>query len=93
MLINKDSQTIHWMKLVETIRKKLKLNPWNMAKLLGRKDIRSYLYLERQAKNISLSDLHRLYKVSKLSASEFLNLVGKEAKRQERTNKTHKKKN
>lgn len=66
------------VELVRKIREHLALNPWNMAKAMG-KNIQSYQHLERNTKKMSISDFDLLYKLSGLSPEVFLRWVALEA--------------
>lgn len=77
------------MSIFRKVREELGKNRWEMHKLLG-VTIQRMSRLDDETQRVEPELLHRLYKVSGLSAQEFIDLLGAPAPKKRRKNKARK---
>jgi hypothetical protein len=73
------------VKFIKKIREnKLKKNPYEMYKLLGFSDTKSYQDFEKSSRAVNIEKLIKLWRLSELSADEFMEMIAKEVESENR---------
>jgi hypothetical protein len=71
------------MEFVKKIREDiLKKNPYEMYKLMGLNDTRSYLDFENRSESLNAKKLVKLWQLSGLSGDAFMEMIAKEVESQ-----------